>query len=71
MPVHLNCKYLVVMEITKFKKGAIIIPMFRKGKWHDLENFTVKLSYKSIGSINGKVFQGSIKKQEYHWCQSE
>lgn len=48
MPVHLNFKYLVVMEITTFKKGAIMMPVFRMGKWHDLENFTIKLSCKSI-----------------------
>lgn len=48
MLVHLNCKYLVVMEITKFKKEAIMMPVFRNKKWHDLENFAVKLSYKSI-----------------------
>lgn len=39
------------------------MPVFRKGKWNYLENLTVNLSYRSIGSIKGKMFQGSIKKK--------
>lgn len=39
------------------------MPVFRKGKWNYLENLTVNLSYKSIGSIKRKMFQGSIKKK--------
>jgi len=44
MPVDINHKYLVVMEITKVLKKAIIMPIFEKGKWHDLENFIVRLT---------------------------